>query len=216
MNNKLVECRKCTSLYHQLCHIPRIRDEEIDEKDIEECATCKNESTSSDTDVELSPTITKSVNPVRLQTNIFTNLSNNNQAVDKKPQPISNTNGFKGLAGLATKFNGSNSFTDNKIASKPLVKSPEQPVKLTNELFKKTKPATLNSTSSISSSGKIKNNSSVISNGIQKKSGLFSLSNGIKSSFASSLKEKKHLNSSGGIQSNAPSINNSIARSKIS
>lgn len=220
----MVECRKCTSLYHQLCHIPRIRDEEIDEKDIEECAACKNETNSSDTDAELITSSSKPTQPVRVKSPeafIFTNLSNNNPAstgVDKKPT-VSSTNGVKGLASLASKFgNGA----ESKAATKPVIKSPE-PAKPAGELFKKAKPTTLSSISTSSNSSKLKSSSSLLSNGssVQKKSGLFNLSNGVKSSFTSGLKEKKHLNGSGGIgkldiQSNAPSITNSIARSKIS
>jgi hypothetical protein len=102
LNNKLVECRKCTNLYHQLCHIPRIRDDEIDEKDIEECATCKSSSEviSSDNDTEMLPATIR----VKSPGTVFTNLSANTQQVtDKKP---GNGSGIKGLASLANKFNG--------------------------------------------------------------------------------------------------------------
>lgn len=51
LNNKLVECRKCTNLYHQLCHVPKIRNNEIDDKDFEECYSCKNDSNSDDNEI---------------------------------------------------------------------------------------------------------------------------------------------------------------------
>lgn len=48
LNNKLIECRKCSNLYHQLCHVPKIKNEEIDDKDFEECASCKIAESSDD------------------------------------------------------------------------------------------------------------------------------------------------------------------------
>lgn len=52
LNNKLVECRKCMFLYHQQCHKPKIRDEEIDDKDFEECTACKTAALLEDNEVQ--------------------------------------------------------------------------------------------------------------------------------------------------------------------
>lgn len=212
LNNKLIECRKCTNLYHQLCHVPRIRDDEIDEKDIEECATCKSSSEMISSDNDDTP-LAQSVR-VKSPTNVFTNLSSNTQVNDKK----SAVSGVKGLASLANKFNAGNS-SDSKLKSSA-ARSDTKPS--ANEPFKKSASRVA---STLSSESKLKTNSGALN--VQKKSGggLFNLSNGNgmnSSSFTSSMgKEKKHLSGKSGlgkleIQPNAPLITNSIVRSKIS
>lgn len=41
--NRLIECSKCGSLYHQTCHKPNITDEEADEQELSwNCSNCQN------------------------------------------------------------------------------------------------------------------------------------------------------------------------------
>jgi hypothetical protein len=60
LNNKLIECRKCTRLYHQMCHMPQIENHETEQFDtskntqsnkmvwyFNECSSCKQENNSS-------------------------------------------------------------------------------------------------------------------------------------------------------------------------
>ncbi len=184
LNNKLVECRKCSNLYHQLCHAPKIRNEEIDDKDFEECATCKH-SQSSDDEVK----------------KIYTKTNNSSDSASDKPKPKSSPE--------ESKIKSSNNLP-TKLPVKP--KSPTEQFEST-----KSKPSNdlfgLNKKKPIVPTAVAK---AVVKPLLDKKTGLFNLSNGMNShkkpSFAS-LKEKKPLN--GLIQQNAPSI--SIAgRSKIS
>lgn len=56
LNNKLIECRKCTRLYHQMCHMPQIENHETEQFDtakntqsnkmvwyFNECSSCKQQ-----------------------------------------------------------------------------------------------------------------------------------------------------------------------------
>jgi hypothetical protein len=207
LHNKLVECRKCTGLYHQQCHLPRIRNDEIEDKDFEECSTCKISFTMDQKSENTE--IMSLTRPTNNNNNIFSNLSNNNIDLNSSPSDSNtkSTTGTKGLAGLATKFN--NGTTNNNQDKSKISKS--------NELFNlgKKKPSNTSNTSSIIN--KLKANQSPLLNG-PKKSGLFNLSNGLntnqKSGINLPVKEPKKMNN---IQQNAPNITSSInARSKIS
>lgn len=199
LNNKLVECRKCTSLYHQICHVPRIKNEEIDDKDFEECTSCKNGSASSDD--EIANINSKSVPRITVRS------PNSLSVKSSDSSPESSKNGSsKGLAGLQTKL--INSTQQN--AKSPTEQMNEKN-KASNELFNlnKKKATTPAPTHMIS---KVKQSSfSASMQSSSKKSGLFNLSNGLNgkksspSSF-SGLKDKK-LHQTNPI---------SISRSKIS
>lgn len=192
LNNKLVECRKCSNLYHQLCHVPKIKNEEIDDKDFEECANCKILE-SSDDEVQ---TINSKAIVTSSEISSQKIKLKKEQNINGSPDEIKNRTDSKGFLGLATKLNVKpNSPTEHTEKSKP-----------SNELFglNKKKPT-------------VQSTNKATKQILDKKSGLFNLSNGLnsqKKAMFGNLKDKKVLNGPGLIQ-NPPSI--SVAgRSKIS
>lgn len=66
-------------LYHQQCHKPKIRDEEIDDKDFEECTGCKTAALSEDNEVQAITQqhhLPNSLNSKLIRSNTVNNTSN--------------------------------------------------------------------------------------------------------------------------------------------
>lgn len=213
INNKLIECRKCSSLYHQLCHVPKIRNDDVD---FEECSSCKIDSSSEDNEIaninmkSVERSAVYSPDSLSNGSSKKDNEVNGHSELSTSPESgIKSAPSVKGLAGLATKFGA---------VQEKRAKTPTQPVEKTkNELFNLNKKKNTSATVSNGTTGNNKLKTSLPVNA--KKSGLFNLSNGLnnqKTTF-SSLKDKKSssgsVNKLGEIQKSSPSI--SITR-KIS
>lgn len=196
-NNKLIECRQCTKLFHQQCHNPKIEDSQLEKQNtstnsyqliwyVKKCEMCNSENKTkiveASNDVEMLPeiavqaTITSdnSKNIVKNE-NSFDNsnhkrkLSNELASSNKQSQAInSSSNGIKGLAALATKLNAPNPTTNSSLLSK--LQNTTNTSSNQDDLFKKFKQQTTNSATTAAPTNGITTNNKLV-NGKKVQSG---------------------------------------------